>query len=153
MNRPLQFLQGPCAAGQSDDRRGSAVRQRRQGGFAAVAAIFLVVTLAALGGFMVSLSNTQQLSSAQDTQGIRAYWAARAGIEWGLTSAKAATACPAASSTLSIEGFSVVVTCSMSTYSEGASSAKIFSLGAQASSGTAGTATYVERSLSVGFEM
>ena len=41
----------------------------RQKGFAAVAAVFLVVGLAALGAFMVSLSNTQQVTSAQDTMG------------------------------------------------------------------------------------
>ena len=59
---------------------------RPQRGFAAIAAIFLVVVLAALGGFMVTFSNTQQLTSAQDVQGSRAYWAARAGLEWGIGS-------------------------------------------------------------------
>ena len=54
-----------------------------QHGFAVIAAIFLVVVLAALGGFMVTFSNTQQLTSAQDLQGSRAYWAARAGLGWG----------------------------------------------------------------------
>jgi MSHA biogenesis protein MshP len=57
-----------------------------QHGFAAIAAIFLVVILAAMGAFMVSFSNTQQLTSAQDVQGTRAYWAARAGLEWGVGS-------------------------------------------------------------------
>lgn len=56
--------------------------RRHQVGFAAIAAIFLVVVLAALGAFMVTFSNTQQLTSAQDLQGTRAYWAARAGLEW-----------------------------------------------------------------------
>ena len=50
-----------------------------QQGFAAIAAVFLVVVLAALGAFMVTFSNTQQLTSAQDVQGSRAYWAARGG--------------------------------------------------------------------------
>ena len=63
-----------------------------QRGFAAIAAIFLVVVLAALGGFMLTFSNTQQLTSAQDVQGSRAYWAARAGLEWGIASATAS--CP-----------------------------------------------------------
>lgn len=122
-------------------------------GFAAIAAIFLVVTLAALGGFMVSISNTQQLTSAQDVQGIRAYWAARGGIDWVISGAKTASACPAASTTLTLEGFSVVATCAMSTYSEGAASYKVFRLSAQASSGTAGATGYVERSISVGYEI
>ena len=53
------------------------------GGFAAIAAVFLVLVLAALGAFMVSFSNTQQLNSARDVQGSRAYWAARAAHKSG----------------------------------------------------------------------
>ena len=60
------------------------VQSIRQGGFAAVASIFLLVLLAGLGGFMLTFSNTQQLTSAQDLQGTRAYWAARAGLEWAI---------------------------------------------------------------------
>ena len=128
-------------------------RPARQTGFAAVAAIFLVVALAALGSFMVSISNTQQLTAAQDVQGIRAYWAARAAMEWLVGKTKAASACPAASSSFTLEGFDLVASCSMATFSEGAASVKVFSLGVQASSGTAGKTGYVERSLSAGLEM
>ena len=69
-----------------------------QRGFAAIAAIFLLVVLAALGSFMLSFSNTQQLTSAQDVLGTRAYWAARAGLEWGI--GNVAGACPAKPVTL-----------------------------------------------------
>jgi MSHA biogenesis protein MshP len=47
-----------------------------------VTAIFLIVVLAALGAFMVTISGLQQTSGALDVQGARAYQAARAGIEW-----------------------------------------------------------------------
>lgn len=60
----------------------SSVEQLR--GFAIVSAIFILVVLAALGAFMVSVSTSQQIGSALDVQGVRAYQAARAGIEWGL---------------------------------------------------------------------
>lgn len=53
-------------------------------GFVMPAAIFLLVILAALGAYLVSFSNTQQITSAQDVQGVRAYWAARAAAENGL---------------------------------------------------------------------
>jgi MSHA biogenesis protein MshP len=53
-------------------------------GFAIVSAIFILVVLAALGAFMVSISSSQHIGSALDVQGVRAYQAARAGIEWGL---------------------------------------------------------------------
>jgi MSHA biogenesis protein MshP len=67
-------------------------------GFASIAAIFLLVVMAALGGFMLTFSNTQQLTSAQDLKGSQAYWAARAGLEWGMGSvirqASRTAACP-----------------------------------------------------------
>jgi len=53
-----------------------------QSGFLLVTAIFLLVVLAALGAFILTISGTQQTSSALDVQGARAYQAARAGIDW-----------------------------------------------------------------------
>lgn len=53
-------------------------------GFAIVSAIFILVVLAALGAFIVNISTSQQIGSALDVQGVRAYQAAHAGIEWGL---------------------------------------------------------------------
>jgi MSHA biogenesis protein MshP len=127
------------------------LRCSRQSGFAAVAAIFLVVILAGLGGFMVSFSNTAQLGSAQDMQGTRAYWAARAGLEWGLASV--GSACPTSPTTLSIDSFSVEVTCGLQTYAEAGQSPKIFQLKAvAASAGGVGSSSYVERSVSAGME-
>lgn len=125
---------------------------RFQGGFAAIAAVFLVVVLAAFGAFMLSFSNTQQLNSAQDVQGSRAYWAARAGLEWGIASVNAAAACPAASSTLTLEGFAVVVGCGLQTYTEGATTTRVFRLTAVASVGSVGSVGFIERSVSASME-
>jgi MSHA biogenesis protein MshP len=124
----------------------------RQTGFAAVAAIFLVVVLAAMGAFMVSISNSQQISSVQDVQGTRAYWAAKGGLEWGITTANALLACPTSPTALTLDGLNVSVTCTTSSFSEGGKTVTIFNLSALASSGTLGTVTYVERSVSAGFE-
>ena len=55
----------------------------RQGGFSIVTAIFLIVVLGLLGVFIVAVVGLQQQSQALDVQGVRAYQAARAGIEWG----------------------------------------------------------------------
>lgn len=55
-----------------------------QRGFAMVTAVFILVVLAALGAFILTVSSTQQAGSALDIQGARAYQAARAGIEWGV---------------------------------------------------------------------
>lgn len=79
-------------------------------GFSILSALFLLVVLSALGAVLVTVSTTQHTSSALDVEGVRAYQAARAGLEWGLyvvtkqqvtvgngeggTTAFAATSCP-----------------------------------------------------------
>jgi MSHA biogenesis protein MshP len=52
-------------------------------GNAVVVAVFLLVVLAALGAFIVTISSSQQIGSAYDAQGARAYQAAHYGSEWG----------------------------------------------------------------------
>ena len=84
-------------------------------GFTLVAAIFILVVLAALGAFIVTISTNQQIGSALDVQGVRAYQAARAGLEWGLyrqlqnSSCAGATSFSPTASTLS--AFTVTVVC------------------------------------------
>lgn len=132
-----------------------AVRQAQRG-FAAIAAIFLVVILAAFGAFMVSISNTQQLNSAQDVLGSRAYWAARAGLEWAVARLPAgSTACwlaTAPAPPTAIEGFTVDVTCTSNTYTEGAVTLYVFKLVSTARSPVVGSVGYVERSVSGSLE-
>lgn len=130
-----------------------------QRGFAAIAAIFLVVVLAALGGFMLTFSNTQQRTSAQDISGSRAYWAARAGLEWGIfrVTALAVPACPVSPTVLVIETFNVTVTCTPQPYQDeggvAAPNTTIFQLRAVAASADAvGTAGHIERSVSASLE-
>lgn len=121
-----------------------------QRGFAAVAAIFLVVGLAALGAFMVTLSNTQQLTSAQDIQGSRAYWAARAGLEWGIVSVGAA--CPTSPTALTVDGFTVTVVCTRTAHTD-SGAVNLFQITSLAqSAGAAGSLGYIERSLAASLE-
>ena len=61
-------------------------------GFAIVSAIFILVVLGALGAFIVNVSTNQQIGSALDIQGVRAYQAARAGVEWGIYQVQATPA-------------------------------------------------------------
>lgn len=111
-------------------RVGANFRQRcaasRQSGVALLTAIFMVLLFAALAAYLVSLTSTANINSAQDVQGARAYQAAQAGLEWGLfqvldpanaTVAAPNTpawpnmpACPAAM-TRDIAGFAVTVVC------------------------------------------
>jgi MSHA biogenesis protein MshP len=131
-----------------------------QRGFAAIAAIFLVVILAALGGFMLTFSNSQQLTSAQDVQGTRAYWAARAGLEWAvvaLPATPALCASPVVAPPTPIEGFTIVVNCTSATYADagaasGVSPTTIFQSTVTASKGGVGSIGFIERSVSASIE-
>lgn len=126
----------------------SQVLFRLQAGFAAISALFLLVVLAALGAFMVSFANTQNLTSAQDIQGSRAYWSARAGLEWAIVST-ASGSCPASPTALVIDGFSVTVSCTRTTYVD-SDTINIFALTSQSvlAGGGVGSPTYIERSVS-----
>ena len=126
----------------------------RQRGFAAIAALFVLVVLAALGAFMVSISSSQQITAAQDVQGSRAYWAARAGLEWALGSLAASpAACPTAPGGFSIEGFSILMSCTRATFDESGVTRVIYTLGSRASIGSAaGAVGFVERSVSASVE-
>jgi len=142
-------------------------------GFGLPAAIFLLVVLWLLGAFIVSITGTQQSGVALDAQGVRAYHAARAGIEWagyhvldpnntnnGATPPAAAHAlhhsCPAASTVLpalagSLSVFTVTVTCSSADTTEGNQEIRTYAIVSTATHGTSGTADYVERQLQVLF--
>jgi MSHA biogenesis protein MshP len=121
-------------------------------GFALVSAIFVLVVLALLGAMMVALSTTQHVGQVRDLLGSRAYFAARAGIEWGVFAALRNNAC-APSTTLpalagSAAGFVVVVTCSASgPFDEGGTPVRVYQLTATATSGAAGAPDQVERQL------
>ena len=101
-----------------------------QRGFSLVSAIFLLVVIAALGTFAVTLSTTQHQSAAMDVMGSRAYQAARAGIEWAAyqvansaSNAPAAAPCATSFAQNSLGGtlvpFAVTVNCSAASHVEG----------------------------------
>jgi MSHA biogenesis protein MshP len=132
-----------------------------QRGFAAIAAIFLVVILAALGGFMLTFSNAQQFTSAQDVQGTRAYWAARAGLEWAVVAMPATPAlcvAPVAAPPTPIEGFTITINCTIATYldtgiTSGVSPRILQITSTATSTGAVGGVGYVERSVSTSLEI
>jgi MSHA biogenesis protein MshP len=88
---------------------------RLQQGFGLVSAIFLVVVLSALGAAMASLSAMQHASVAMDVLEVRAYHAARAGLEWGLYQSLVRSSCPGSANPTppapTLRGFTVQVTC------------------------------------------
>lgn len=134
-----------------------------QRGFSLVSAIFLLVVIAALGTFAVTLSTTQHQGEALDVMGSRAYQAARTGIEWAAYNVAQSPASspvpwggcatgpvPPLALGGNLSAFSVALSCSSSSHVEGASVLWIYDVSAVATATGAapGDANYVERVVS-----
>ena len=139
-------------------------------GFALMLALFLIVTLAALGLYMVTVSTGQLQAAAQDEQATRAYQAARAGLERGIyqrliTTPFATIACVVPDTVFTnpgpLGGFRAEVTCTQvgADETEGPTTVRVYEIKALACN-TGSTAcplptaappspTYVERALTV----
>ena len=125
----------------------------KQRGFSLVSAIFLLVVIAALGAFAVTVSNSQHQSDAMDVMGKRAYQAARAGVEWGIYEIITNHACPTSSTiTLTdpyLSSFTVSVNCT-SVSAVDQTPVTIYTFTSTASFGsTPGAPDYFNRSLTV----
>lgn len=126
-------------------------------GFSLVSAIFLLVVIAALGTFAVTLSTTQHQSQTMDIMGARAYQAALAGVEWvafnvnqQAASSPAAWAGCAVGATVAVGGnlapFSpVTVNCNATSAVEGTSTIWVYAVSAAARTGVVGDIDYVEQ--------
>ena len=126
-----------------------------QCGFSLVTAIFLLVVIAALGTFAVTLSTTQQQSAAMDLMGTRAYQASRAGVEWGAyqvlqnggscTPTQVLTGLPN-----TLANFTVTVNCTSVAVSDASATVTMYQLTSTARQGTTvGAPGYIERQISV----
>lgn len=136
---------------------------RAASGFVLPSAIFLLVILGALAAYMVSLSRISHISSALDIQGVRAYQAARAGIEWAAWQVvdpqtlppTSATPCPASPTTLTLTGtlaaFTVNVTCTRTPAIDGADTIAVYQVTSTATSGLPGSVDFVRRDIQASF--
>jgi MSHA biogenesis protein MshP len=135
-------------------------------GFVLISAIFLLVVIAALGLFALTVSNTQQQNSVMDALGSRAYQAAKTGIEWGSYQITKGGGTCAASSSLTmpagtqLSAFTVTVNCTAyptpsTQYTDGTNldgspkNFSVYQLTSTATMGTVGSASYFERQLQV----
>jgi MSHA biogenesis protein MshP len=128
-----------------------------QKGFAIISAIFLLVVIAALGIFAVTISTTQQQSQTMDVMGARGYQAALAGVDWAayhVNLEAASSVAPwggcIAGATVSVTDnltpFSpVTVNCNATSAVEGTSTIWIYDVSATARTGTFGDMNYVEQ--------
>jgi MSHA biogenesis protein MshP len=121
-------------------------------GFALVPALFLMVVLGLLAVVGIRVGVGQQQTVTMGLLQARALAAARAGIEWGAY--RALTGSCAASTTLSLteaalNGYSVVVTCTSTSFTYGTGHSYI--LNSAATNGTYGQPGYVRRVMSATF--
>lgn len=157
----VQSLLSPLALAVTEKNSGphfpGKMADKIQRGFSLVSAIFLLVVIAALGTFAVTLSTTQHQSAALDVIGVRAYQAARAGIEWGAYAALRNGACPGGVAPAlpgTLAGFTVNVACVANAPNENGVAVNMYQLTSTAftTGAAAGTPNYVERRISVTIE-
>lgn len=132
----------------------------RQSGFSLITAIFLLVVVALLGVFMVTIGSVQQQTSSFSLLSSRALYAADSGMQWAIRritrDGAVGISCPAApaSGTVNftidngaISGYTVVVTCNVQNFTENPLNYDVYNLSSRASRGTLGSPDYHSRTL------
>jgi MSHA biogenesis protein MshP len=134
-----------------------------------ILALFLLVSLAGIGAFLLTISTLQQESITADEQGARAYQAARTGLDWatyqilqdpgGAFTLACNSGSAAQNLTLSggLAGFHTEIACQGSgPFIEGAASVRVYRVTATGCNrspclapGTPGLPTYVDRQLQI----
>jgi MSHA biogenesis protein MshP len=120
-----------------------------------IMALFVVVVVASLAAFAVTVGGAQQQAETTSLQADRAMAAARSGLEWGFYRARAGWCnSPGQSQNIvlnegALRGFRVQVTCDGYQHTEGALPPYYsFDIGATASYGTYGTVDFTSRTIS-----
>ena len=111
----------------------------RQQGFSLVTAIFMLVVLAGLIAYMVSISAVQHSTVAMSVQGARAMQAARSGLEYAIYQALNDGNCSDVTGTVTfgavepaLQPFSVDLTCTNNTHTEGVTNVVFYTIQAVA---------------------
>jgi len=117
-------------------------------GLKLIGTIFILVVLAALGGFMVKLSMVQSSSSALTLQSARAWFAAVSGLEWTTYQIRNSSACPTVPTSFTLEGFTINLSrCDTYPVTEGANSYTLYDVELTASFNSFGNPDFVSRTI------
>ena len=119
----------------------------RQRGFTLVVALFVLLGLAVLGSYLLSMMTVQSRNSLLALKGSRGYHAAQSGIEWGIGRAAAGQCAASTGFAVPGTGFTVTVSCQEQGFTEGTNSYSVYRLAALAESGIYGSDDYVSRRL------
>ena len=122
-------------------------------GFSMVTAIFILVIVATLAAFMVTISGVQQRTSALSVLSTRALFAADSGVQWAVHSVLTAGNCSAFPANFVLtggaaNGYRVSASCSASAHTEAPNPPyNVYRLSVTASLGTLGGEDYVSRTI------
>lgn len=127
---------------------------KRQQGFSIVMAIFILVVLGLLGGYMLRFSGVQLSTFNAALLGARAYQAAHAGIEWSMARIENGGTCTeinaqTAMTFIGLEGFSVRLNCSSQSFSEADKTLGVYRISALSQFGAYSGNDYAARQLEV----
>jgi len=128
---------------------------KKQQGFSLVMAIFVLVILGMLGGFMATFSAVQTDTSLYAVQGSRAYQAARAGIEWAIADISATQSCTqtnaqTAMTFTGLNGFTVSLSCTASaSYTEANATHVVYTVTSLSQYGSFANSNYAARQIQI----
>ncbi len=131
--------------------------KNKEKGFSIVSALFIVVVLGLVGSYIVNLSVLTRASESLTIQGMRAYYAAKSGLEWGIyqvapSGGSGPYNCPTSPTTISftqggLNNFTSTVTCTQSAYTEAGVTYNVFQISATGQYGTVNSVDYAFREL------
>ncbi len=127
----------------------------KQNGMSLIGAVFVMVVLALVGAYLVSLNAMQHSGTSLSLQASRAFHAANSGVEWVAWYTRTSVNknnCPMPGTTFNLDNFTVKIeTCTETTVTEGSESYKIFDTTVSASTADRnfGDSDYSSRSLHV----
>jgi MSHA biogenesis protein MshP len=124
----------------------------KQAGFTLIAAVFLVVVVALIAGYAVSIGSAQQADTSLSLLARRADFAAQSGLEWAIARVINTDACPANGTSFTpagkgISSFAIVVNCTSSAVTEGAASYAVYTVTVIATQGTEGREDFARRTV------
>lgn len=120
-----------------------------------VMAIFILVVLSLLSTYMTRFIGIQRTTEVDALQVARALQVAKAGLSWAVAQIDAGGNCTNIQGVVltlpapSLNGFSVTLTCSSQSYTEGLSSETIYIINGLSQFGAFGSVDYVARELEV----
>jgi MSHA biogenesis protein MshP len=124
----------------------------KQKGINLISVIFLLVVIASIGAFMVTIGNVQQQTSTFSVLSSRALFAAQSGMQWAVQAVLATNDCSAFPANFNLSGgasgnYSVDATCSFTTHTENPDTYNVYRLTAIATLGSVGDVDYISRSI------